>query len=147
MDDSRRKFCQATGLAIAGAALLPATPGCGNGNKGVLIDAAITTDMLALNDVWEIRLPDNNVDVCHDSAGFYALDANCTHARCVIAFNNPMYPGIFHCPCHDSTFDFNGQNPTLPATMPLPHYKVIIMSSKIYVDTGTIVAPSTRVTG
>jgi Rieske Fe-S protein len=146
MDDSRRKFCHASGLCIAGATLLPTMPGCGNKANGVLIDAAITTDMLALNDVWEIRLPDHNVDVCHDAAGFYALDANCTHARCVLEFNNPGFPGIFHCTCHGSTFDFNGQNPTAPAMIPLAHYKVIIMNGRIYVDPGVTVDPSMRVT-
>jgi Rieske Fe-S protein len=144
MDDSRRKFCQVTGIALVGATVLPALPGCGNGSKQI-IDAAITTDMLALNDVWEIRLPDHNIDVCHDSAGFYALDANCTHARCLISFNQPMYPGIFHCPCHDSTFDYNGQNPTTPASVPLPHYKVLLMGTHIYVDFNTVVDPSTRI--
>jgi Rieske Fe-S protein len=143
MDDSRRKFCQATGICIAGAALLPAAPGCGNGT-GMLIDAAITTDMLALNDVWEIRLPDHNIDLCHDGAGFYAVDANCTHAHCVLEFNNPDFPGIFHCTCHGSTFDYNGQNPTAPAQMPLQHYKVILQGKHVFIDFNTKVDPSMR---
>jgi 3-phenylpropionate/trans-cinnamate dioxygenase ferredoxin subunit len=148
MDQKRREFCKLTGMTIAGAALLPATPGCGSGNSGnnAPILAGRSAD-LAVNDVIEVRVPDHNIDVLRDGKGIFAVDANCTHARCVLVFNAGPPPGL-NCTCHGSTFDYNGQNPTPPATVPLAHYKVTVdASGNVFVDPGTTVDPATRVQG
>ena len=106
-----------------------------------------TTDMLAVGMVIFVTAPGFNINVCRDATGFYALDGNCTHAHCVLLFADPSNPTGFACPCHMSTFDYNGQNPTGPAmtTGPLRHFKVTLSGTQIYVDTGTIVDASVRV--
>lgn len=94
-----------------------------------------------------IMVPGYNINMCHDAKGFYAVSGNCTHANCVLLFDDVTNPGGFACPCHMSTFDYNGQNPTGPAmvTGPLKHFKVTLVGTQLYVDTAINVDPSVRV--
>jgi nitrite reductase/ring-hydroxylating ferredoxin subunit len=144
MDDSRRRFCQAGGGLLLASAVLPAT-GCG-GTSGMMVFAG-TTDQLPVGMVIFVTTPGYNINVCRDANGFYALDGNCTHAHCVLLFGDVSNPSGFACPCHTSTFDYNGQNPTGPAaaTGPLKHYRVILDGTKIYVDPSTPVDITVRV--
>jgi Rieske Fe-S protein len=81
------------------------------------------------------------------------MDANCTHARCVLVFDpadptNMIPDPGFHCSCHGSTFDFNGQMPTPPAPSPLAHFKLTVEpDGTLVVDAGTEVPADTRVAG
>jgi Rieske Fe-S protein len=147
MDDDRRKFCKYAGLAVVGAAL-PA--GClnggGGGNPADIVNAGKTSDVL-LNDYDPVQVPGHNIMICRDAGGLYAMSLNCTHARCILTFANDTAP-MFTCNCHGSTFDYNGQHPTAPASQPLDHYKLTVDSAgNMTVDTGTIVDPSTRTQG
>jgi Rieske Fe-S protein len=144
MDDQRRRFCQAGGGLLLASALLPAT-GCGGANTTMVL--AGTTDQLPVGMVIFVNTPDHNVNVCRDASGYYAVDGNCTHAHCVLLFGDTTNPSGFACPCHMSTFDYNGQNPTGPAaaTGPLKHFKVILDGTQIFVDTSTTVDASVRV--
>jgi Rieske Fe-S protein len=149
MDDQRRRFCQAGGGLLLASALLPAA-GCGGSSTtsdGGTMVLAGTTDMVPMGMVIFVTAPGFNINVCHDAGGFYALDGNCTHAHCVLLFADASNPTGFACPCHMSTFDYNGQNPTGPAasTGPLKHYKVILSGTQLYVDTSTTVDASVRV--
>jgi Rieske Fe-S protein len=152
MDDQRRRFCQAGGGLLLASAILPAT-GCGgsgtvNGDGGSsTMVLAGTVDQLPMNMVIFVMVPGFNINICRDAKGYYAIDGNCTHARCVLLFNDTTNPNGFACPCHMSTFDYNGQNPTGPAaaTGALKHYKVTLSGTQIYVDTAITVDPTARV--
>lgn len=150
MNSQRRRFCQATGGLILAGAIVPSVSGCGSGastGSPTSVYAGLVSD-LAVDGILMVPAADQNINVCRDSGGFYALDGNCTHAHCVLLFMDASNPNGFACPCHASTFDYNGENPTGPAaqTGPLPHYKVTISGNDIYVDYGIMVDPSVRVT-
>lgn len=150
IDEKRRKICQAGGLLVAGAVLpgcLNKAPGGNNGNGDGGADATVLTagkiTDLVIGDIIEVREPGHNVDVLRDEQGIYTVDANCTHARCILVFQSRM--DGFLCTCHGSTFDYNGQNPTPPAPTPLDHYKTLLAADgTITVDTSQKVDPSTR---
>jgi cytochrome b6-f complex iron-sulfur subunit len=64
--------------------------------------------------VWLVRTAD---DLVHDTSGFYALIAVCTHLGCT-----PNYLASedkFKCPCHGSGFRLTGVNFEGPAPRPL----------------------------
>ena len=68
-------------------------------------------------------LPVANVFICRDAGGLYAVDAGCTHLGCDVAPVDPNNISLgFKCPCHQATYDANGQHPTSPAPRPLNHY-------------------------
>ena len=143
MDDHRRRFCQLAGVAIAGTWVSSVLPGCGaNGSSLMIVDTMMKTTDFAVGDAVLIQVPGFNAYVCHDVGGLYAMSANCTHARCIIQFNDPATG--FQCNCHNSTFDYNGQNQTPPAPSPLQHYAVTVTMGEVFVDPNTPVPPETR---
>jgi Rieske Fe-S protein len=84
----------------------------------------------------------NDVWVCHDSKGYYALANYCTHAGCSVSLQSNQ---SFYCRCHGATFAFDGGQPTSPAYQPLDHLALCIDSTgTIVVDANTVVSSSTR---
>jgi Rieske Fe-S protein len=157
MDNQRRKFCQVAGLAVVGGPLLLAHgTGCHNsgdpGGAVWTINAFKAQDVM-LGDAMIVQLsapnyPSANLYFCRDAGGLYVMDANCTHANCVLSWDDPTLPMKFLCTCHGSTFDYNGQNNTPPAPAPLPHYKLTVASDgTLVVDVGTMVDATTRTAG
>jgi Rieske Fe-S protein len=162
MDEDRRKFCQATCAALCAAALPIPLAGC---QKAAGSDVWTITSFKAgdvmMNEALLAQVADpNNLDkpshnfyFCRDAGGLYVIDANCTHARCVLVFSpvdtDNMHPlPSFDCSCHGSTFDYNGQNPTPPAPTPLVHYQLTVEpDGTLVVDAGTTVTPDIRVAG
>jgi cytochrome b6-f complex iron-sulfur subunit len=62
-----------------------------------------------------------------------AVSAICTHLRCVLRWERD--PGIFHCPCHDGTFDRGGNVLSGPPKKPLPRYAAEVRADEIIVHT------------
>ncbi|MEU0965992.1 Rieske 2Fe-2S domain-containing protein [Streptomyces sp. NPDC005917] len=58
---------------------------------------------------------------------FTAFDAACTHQGCPVSFVGPG----FHCPCHSSTFDQNGQVTGGPANAPLTKIPVKVVDGQV----------------
>src|SRR4051794_15934788 len=122
VDLDRRALCQAA-CAAAAVGVLPACGGdpnaslkCGTGKVKVDNVAGIAVGQLKPIE----RLGYDTLFICRDADGLYALNAQCTHFKCTLVFMGQTTG--FKCDCHTATFDFNGQNPTMPATMPLEHY-------------------------
>ena len=84
------------------------------------------------------------VYLCRDAGGLYAISAICTHQGCTVAFASAA--SGFRCPCHGSTFSFNGLVEGGPATASLVHYGVCFGGPGVAeIDIGTIVSPDDRV--
>jgi thiosulfate dehydrogenase [quinone] large subunit len=58
---------------------------------------------------------------------FIAFNATCTHQGCPVSY---VRPG-FHCPCHGSTFDQNGQVTQGPANTPLVKIPVKVVDGQV----------------
>ena len=81
--------------------------------------------------------------VARDAAGLYAMTSVCPHEQCDVQFAPATHD--FECPCHLSTFDFNGGLTMGPATTGLVHYAVALdASGNVVVDLQTNVPPTTR---
>jgi Rieske Fe-S protein len=158
MDKDRRKLCQAACAALC-AVPIPLI-GCNNnpniwtivGFKAgdVQIDSVELAQVIDPNDP---NRPGYNFYFCRDAGGLYVLDGTCSHMHCVLAFD-PANPGNmqplpgFHCNCHGSTFDYNGQLLTPPAPAAMTHYQLTVeRDGTLVVDTSVIVDPATRTAG
>lgn len=51
-----------------------------------------------------------------------ALDDRCPHLGCRQTWNSEL--GMFHCPCHGSEFDLDGNVKRGPATRPMPRLQI-----------------------
>jgi nitrite reductase/ring-hydroxylating ferredoxin subunit len=162
MDKDRRTFCQASCAALCAAALPIPLAGCKNVGGDVWTITSFKAADVVIDEPQLAQVADNSMGgtpishnfwFCRDAGGLYVMDANCTHARCVLMFvpadpSNMMPVPTFGCSCHGSTFDFNGQMPTPPAPRPLDHYKLSLADGGVLVvDASTIVDPSTRIAG
>lgn len=65
--------------------------------------------------------------------GIIALWQKCTHLGCAVPWDEDK--GVFHCPCHGSTFDEVGDVLGGPAPRALDFFPVDISSSEVWVDT------------
>ncbi len=84
-----------------------------------------------------------DVFVCRDSGGLYAVSSICPHAGCTVNFRSSG--DTFHCPCHGANFDFNGGSPTFPAFSPLDHYAICIeQDGNVGFDINTTVSSALR---
>ena len=158
---TRRHFCVLTGAGVVGVA-------CGNGSSGDGgVDQGMPMDLSkAPPDLVNPECPINGklyagqtskfavgtatwfscsrTFVLRDAAGLYAMTSICTHEQCDVMFAPATHD--FQCPCHLSTFDFNGAVTMSPATAPLVHYLVTVdADGNVIVDLQTTVPAATRV--
>jgi cytochrome b6-f complex iron-sulfur subunit len=155
---TRRRFCVVTGAALVGSA-------CGGGGAGPLPpDLAMPEDLSGpAADLSQPLCPGKlnagpasallvgharffscaRVYVLRDAVGIFAMTAICTHMHCVVNFAGQG----FQCPCHNSTYDFNGEVTNPPAPLPLQHFACALdASDNVIVDPAMAVAASTRLT-
>ncbi len=93
----------------------------------------------------------NQVFICHDSQGFYAMDSLCPHQGCDMGtmsggFSASNLGQGFACNCHGSYFDANGKVQSGSATSKnIPHYSLTTDSSgNFFVDWNQTVAATCR---
>jgi cytochrome b6-f complex iron-sulfur subunit len=155
---TRRRFCVVTGAALVGSA-------CGGGNATPPpADLAMPEDLSGPEPDLSQPLCAGKLDagpasalqvgharlfscarvyVLRDAIGIYAMTAICTHMHCVV---NLVGQG-FQCPCHNSTYDFNGEVTNPPAPLPLQHFACALdASDHVIVDPSVPVPASTRLT-
>jgi Rieske Fe-S protein len=156
---TRRQFCVVTGAGIAAGA-------CGSSPQTGGADLAAPADLTVRPpDLTDPSCPINNklnvgpasmfvvgqqrfflcakMFVLRDAMGIYAMTAICTHEGCLINFAPATHD--FECPCHLSTFNFNGDVTNQPATMPLGHFACSLDGNgNVVVDLGQPVSSSTR---
>jgi Rieske Fe-S protein len=82
-----------------------------------------------------------NVVVARDARGLYAFSAVCPHEGCVVRITRGAST---ICPCHDSTFDDDGDWTGGPARRPLLNHPVQVCEGRVYVDRSLGVPLGTR---
>jgi Rieske Fe-S protein len=88
-----------------------------------------------------VRVPGQNLFVLHDSEGFAAIAAVCTHLGCIVAES----PDGFECPCHGSRFARDGRVVRGPAPSPLVWFEMSLApDGQIVVDTKKPVPVGTK---
>ena len=65
------------------------------------------------------------------SDGLRAISTTCTHLGCRSLWQAEHNP--FHCPCHDATFDADGNVVSGPPPRPLNRYEVVQQGEAIFV--------------
>lgn len=69
-----------------------------------------------------------------EDGGFLALWQRCTHLGCTVPWRKDEKQ--FHCPCHSSLFNTQGEVIGGPAPRPLDLFPIEIVDGNIVVDTG-----------
>jgi Rieske Fe-S protein len=82
-----------------------------------------------------------NVVVARDARGLYAFSAVCPHEGCVVRITRGAST---LCPCHDSTFDDDGDWTGGPARRPLLNHPVQVCEGRVYVDRSLGIPLGTR---
>jgi nitrite reductase/ring-hydroxylating ferredoxin subunit len=158
---TRRQFCVVTGAGLVAGA-------CGNGSSGGPADMAVPVHDMVSGPQLDLTNPEcavngklyagpssmfavgtstfyacSRVLILRDAAGIYAMTSICPHEQCDVMFAPNTHD--FECPCHLSTFDFNGGLTMGPATTGLVHFAVSLDGNgNVVVDLQTNVPPSTR---
>ena len=134
-------MCAASGLVA-----LRTLPGCGGAPSTTATNCSASAIGVGDTDlpVGQARFVENiKVFICHDSGGYYAMDAACTHVGTDVEFQSQQQG--FRCPLHGSTFAFDGKVTMGPATIDLPHYELCTTESGLLiVDTNKLVTEDTR---
>ncbi len=73
--------------------------------------------------------------ISRSSEGIIALWQKCTHLGCAVPWDEEK--NQFHCPCHGSLFNANGEVLSGPAPRPLDFFPVDIQSGEVWVDTSS----------
>lgn len=120
---SRRHLCQAV-CGATGLVMLRTLPGCGQKAEEAECGASAVgvgpASAVAVGQALYVTAQD--IFVCRDDKGYYAMDAQCTHVGTDINFISAS--DGFMCPLHGSKFSFDGDVLQGPATLPLPHYEL-----------------------
>ncbi len=69
-----------------------------------------------------------------EDGGMLALWHQCTHLGCTIPWREEE--GRFHCPCHSSIFNAQGEVLSGPAPRPMDTFPIQIIDDEVVVDTG-----------
>jgi Rieske Fe-S protein len=88
-----------------------------------------------------VRVTGQNLFLVHDSDGFWAVSAVCTHLGCIVAQGGEG----FACPCHGSRFARDGKVLQGPAPSPLRWYELSVAADgQLVVNTAKTVAAGTK---
>lgn len=69
-----------------------------------------------------------------EDGGVLALWQRCTHLGCTVPWREDE--GLFHCPCHSSLFNRQGEVTGGPAPRPLDFFPVSLIEGNLVVNTG-----------
>ena len=73
-----------------------------------------------------------------EDGGYLAMWQRCTHLGCTVPWREDE--GQFHCPCHSSLFNRQGEVTGGPAPRPLDIFPIEVVDGSLVVDTGQPIA-------
>jgi 3-phenylpropionate/trans-cinnamate dioxygenase ferredoxin subunit len=92
------------------------------------------TDEIPLNEARRFELNGIPIAVFHLPAGFFAIGDTCSHEEASLS-EGFVEDDMVECPRHGAQFDIEtGQNRSLPATKPVPAYRVVVEGDEVYVE-------------
>jgi nitrite reductase/ring-hydroxylating ferredoxin subunit len=161
-DRSRRRFCGGVVAALGLGAcdlgtqhvtlggLEKADGGADTADLASTADLAMSGGQCGTFDAWlaaalvvgqAVYFADQDLFLCRDELGLYALTSLCPHQQCTLSKRATQ----FYCNCHGATFDLNGEHPTTPAHSSLVHYALCVdANGHVLIDPNTQVVASTR---
>lgn len=82
----------------------------------------------------KVDLGEHRIAVFLVDGSVFAIGDRCSHAEASLA-EGEVFDHEVECPRHGSTFDLrNGEPQSLPATKPVPTYRVSIEGGDVYVE-------------
>lgn len=92
------------------------------------------TDDIPLNEARRFDLNGVPIAVFHLPAGFFAIGDTCSHEEASLS-EGFVEDDMVECPRHGAQFEIEtGQNRSLPATKPVPAYRVVVEGDEVYVE-------------
>jgi 3-phenylpropionate/trans-cinnamate dioxygenase ferredoxin subunit len=92
------------------------------------------TDDVPLDEARRFDVNGTPVALFHLPAGFFAIGDTCSHEEASLS-EGFIEDDIVECPRHGAQFDIaTGQNRSLPATRPVPAYRVVVDGDEVYVE-------------
>jgi 3-phenylpropionate/trans-cinnamate dioxygenase ferredoxin subunit len=92
------------------------------------------TDEIPLNEGRRFDVNGSRVAVFHLPLGFFAIGDTCSHEESSLS-EGFVEDDVVECPKHGAQFEIaTGTNRSLPATRPVPAYKVAVEGEDVYVE-------------
>jgi Rieske Fe-S protein len=80
---------------------------------------------------WEKTVNSYGVYILRSGNEVKAFSNICTHLSCRVLWQEPDQ--VYHCPCHDATFDINGGIIRGPQPRPMDEYPVTVEDGNIFI--------------
>jgi len=92
------------------------------------------TDELAPGDARRFDVNGTPVALFHLPLGFFAIGDTCSHEESSLS-EGFIEEDMVECPKHGAQFEIEtGRNRSLPATRPVPAYRVVVEGDEVYVE-------------
>ena len=92
------------------------------------------TDELPLMDARRFDVNGTPVALFHLPLGFFAIGDTCSHEESSLS-EGFIDEDMVECPKHGAQFEImTGKNRSLPATRPVPAYRVIVDGDEVYLE-------------
>ena len=91
-------------------------------------------DEVPLNDARRFEVNGTPVALFHLPLGFFAIGDTCSHEESSLS-EGFIDEDMVECPKHGAQFEImTGKNRSLPATRPVPAYRVVVEGDEVYVE-------------
>jgi 3-phenylpropionate/trans-cinnamate dioxygenase ferredoxin subunit len=92
------------------------------------------TDEIPLNEGRRFDVSGHPIAVFRIESGFYAIGDTCSHEESSLS-QGFVEDDVVECPKHGAMFDIaTGKNLSLPATRPVPAYRVVVEGDDVYLE-------------
>ena len=115
-------------VSAAGTALAYLKPPRGPEGKEGPVEVADKED-IPVGEGRVVPFKGTTAIVIHTQDGFVAFSAVCTHAGCIVEWQQDK--NRIYCPCHAAVFDIEGNVVSGPPPRPLPKYPLKVQGEKI----------------